>query len=93
MTDHPWLRDFLRTLGTPAKLDRAAFVALYFPQYVEAYRPDYRIRLRSDGRPTRTTPGNVKAQQTKRDKRIDEAFARYARDYEASYSLTEGKTL
>lgn len=52
----PWLSDLVRVIS-PVKLTREEFIARYFPQYVEAYQPDYRIRLRPDGRPTRTTPG------------------------------------
>lgn len=76
MQNTPWIKDLVCALN-PVQLDRAAFVALYFPRYVDAYRPPSGIILRPDGRPTRTTPGNVKAQQTKRENRVDAAFASY----------------
>jgi hypothetical protein len=81
--DRPWLSDMMRATTVPAQLDRAAFVATYFPQYVDVYRLDYRIRLRPDGRATHATPGTAKAQQTKRDTRIDAAFAAYCSDRSA----------
>ena len=72
----PWIAD-LMLAAVPVKLDRAGFVARYLPQYVREYEAPRGIRLRSDGRPTRTLPGNVKAQVTKREARISEAFAHY----------------
>lgn len=75
----PWMKELVMDADRPGYVPhtRETFVARYFPRYVEAYRPPTGIRLRSDGRSTRTTPGNVKAQHTKRDKIIDDAFASY----------------
>lgn len=82
-TSRPWIRDFL-ALEPPAQLSRADFVARYLPRYARDYTPPTGIRLRPDGRPTRTTRGNIQAQVTKRDHRIDEAFAAYLSDYAAA---------
>lgn len=73
----PWISDLLSLRPGAVALTREAFVARYFPRYVEPWRPDCRIRLRPDGRPTRTLPGNTKAQNTKRTNRVDVAFASY----------------
>lgn len=68
----------------PVKLSRDEFTAKYFPRYVAKYRPDYRIKLNKYGRPTRTTPGSMLAQQTKRDNRVDEGYADYLAIFESN---------
>lgn len=72
-----WITDLVRELN-PTKLSRERFVAKYFPQYVKEWRPDYRIHLRPDGRPTRMpTRGDFKAQTTKRSNIIDREYNQY----------------
>lgn len=79
----PWNRDLIIALTLPPLLSRADFVAKYLPQYVRDYEPPRGIILRPDGRPTRSTKGSVRAQVTKRDNRINEAYARYCAMHEA----------
>lgn len=74
-----YIRD-LMALPKPPLLTREQFVARYMPQYVKAYTPNYRIRTYvKDGRVRipRVTQGGVKAQVTKRNNRIDSAYADY----------------
>jgi hypothetical protein len=82
----PWIRDIIIPLN-PVRLNRDQFIAKYFPQYVKPWRPDYRIHLRPDGRPSRMPiAGDFKSQQTKRDNRINAAFENYNQCFDAQIS-------
>lgn len=71
----------------PALLSREAFVQTYMPKYAGTYRPPSGIRLRPDGHPMMTTRGSVQAQLTKRDNRINAAYAAYCADHAAQIAF------
>ena len=79
----PWFSDFL-ALAKPAKLTRAEFVAKYLPKYAHGYTARTGILMR--GNRVVDTGSGWKGVVTKREKRIDEAFAAYLSDYAACES-------
>lgn len=80
----PWLSDFY-SVPIPPLLSREAFVSKYLPQYAGNYNGPRRapggIKLNKSGRVVMSTPGSFKAQVSKRENRIAEAYSRYCRHH------------
>lgn len=82
-----WTRDLVIEIN-PTRLTREQFVAKYLPQYVREYSPPTGLRLNARGRVMMSSRGSVRAQVTKREHRIDEAYNDYLKMFEACTSIT-----
>lgn len=93
MRDQPWYRDWVLAdpAKPPARLSRDEFVAEYFPRYVEPYRAPTGIRLRPNGRMMTSSPGSVRAQQTKRHNRVETAYAAYVEGYGSCFASAQSE--
>lgn len=84
----PWLRDFYG-YPIPPRLERAEFVAKYLPQYAREYSPPTGIRAYMDKNGKyhvpQSTPGSIGAQLTKRNNRIDAAYALYLAQWQDTW--------
>lgn len=86
-----WLSDFY-SIPIPLLLSREDFIAKYMPQYVRDYTAPTGIRLNKLGYPMRSTSGSFKAQVSKREGKIAEAFQAYCQDHAAAVEMDRRAT-
>lgn len=86
----PWLKTFY-AYPIPPKLSREEFVRQYLPKYVHEYRSPTGVRMvrGASGKlhAQKSTKASWQAQVSKRERRINEAFAAYCSDHGAAEEL------